>query len=185
MDPDAREEAKKLDIQIFEANIIYHLFDMFLKYMDEWKERQKAEAKKLAIFPCILKIDPLCVFHRSEPIIVGVTIEKGVLHVGTVLCVKVTDDKKHTEILTLGTVTSIEKDKKSKDSIREGEFAIKIEPRGQSHTFGRQFNHEHQLVSKLTRESIDALKSYFRDEPHMTKDDWKLVVQLKKYLNIM
>jgi len=159
MDPDARLEAKTLDIQVFEANIIYHLFDMFLRYMDDWREKEKAEAKKKAIFPCILKIDPQFVFHRSDPIIVGVKIEKGVLHVGTILCVKVTDDKGKPEILTLGTVASIEKDKKTKESIREGEVAIKIEPRGQSYTFGRQFNHEHQLVSKLTRDSIDALKN--------------------------
>mmetsp|Transcript_33519 Transcript_33519/g.28328 ORF Transcript_33519/g.28328 Transcript_33519/m.28328 type:complete len:133 (+) Transcript_33519:2057-2455(+) len=132
---------------------------MFMKYIEEWKERLKAEAKKKAVFPCILKIDPQCVFHRSEPIIVGVNVEKGVLHVGTLLCVKVTDDKKQTEILTLGTVVSIEKNKKNVESIREGEVAIKIEPRGQSYTFGRQFNHEHQLISKISRESIDALKN--------------------------
>lgn len=100
--------------------------------MDDWREKQKAEARKKAIFPCILKIDPQFVFHRSDPIIVGVNIERGVLHVGTPLIVKVTDDKGKPELLTLGTVISIEKDKKAKDSIREGEVAIKIEPRGTS-----------------------------------------------------
>jgi len=127
--------------------------------MDEWREKQKAEAKKLAVFPCILKIDPLCVFHRSDPLIGGVKIEKGVLHVGTQLVVKVTNDKNGHEFLNLGTVVSIEKNKKDVESVRDGEFAIKIEPRGTTYTFGRQFNHEHQLVSKLTRESIDALKN--------------------------
>lgn len=31
MDPDARLEAKNLEITVFEANIIYHLFDMFTR----------------------------------------------------------------------------------------------------------------------------------------------------------
>lgn len=31
MDPDARKEAKELEVQVFEANIIYHLFDKFNK----------------------------------------------------------------------------------------------------------------------------------------------------------
>lgn len=43
----------------------------------------------------------------------------------------------------------------------------------QSRTYGRHFDHQDQLVSKISRESINALKSHFADE--MTKDDWRLV----------
>lgn len=39
--------------------------------------------------------------------------------------------------------------------------------------YGRHFDHNDQLMSKITRESINALKSHFADE--MTKDDWRLV----------
>ena len=35
-------------------------------------------------------------------------------------------------------------------------------------TYGRQFDHNNSLYSKLTRESIDALKEHFKDE--MTKE---------------
>jgi hypothetical protein len=45
----------------------------------------------------------------------------------------------------------------------------------QSRMYGRHFDHNDQLVSKITRESINALKSHFADE--MTKDDWRLVSQ--------
>ena len=38
------------------------------------------------------------------------------------------------------------------------------------------------LVSRITRESIDVLKANFRDD--MTKDDWRLVIRLKKVFNI-
>jgi hypothetical protein len=43
--------------------------------------------------------------------------------------------------------------------------------------FKRHFDLEDQLVSKLTRQSIDMLKEHYRDE--MQKDDWNLVRALK------
>lgn len=43
----------------------------------------------------------------------------------------------------------------------------------QARMYGRHFEARDQLVSKISRESINALKSHFADE--MTKDDWRLV----------
>lgn len=43
----------------------------------------------------------------------------------------------------------------------------------QSRLYGRHFDHTDQLVSKISRESINALKAHFADQ--MTKDDWRLV----------
>ena len=37
--------------------------------------------------------------------------------------------------------------------------------------------------SQITRESIDVCKEHFRDD--LTKNDWQLVVQLKRLLDIM
>jgi hypothetical protein len=37
-------------------------------------------------------------------------------------------------------------------------------------------------VSLISRDSIDALKQYFKDD--LQQDDWKLVVQLKKMFGI-
>ena len=49
--------------------------------------------------------------------------------------------------------------------------------------YGRHFTHEDPLISRLNRESIDVCKTYFRDD--LSKADWLLVVQLKKWLDIM
>lgn len=43
----------------------------------------------------------------------------------------------------------------------------------QSRLYGRHFDHNDQLVSRISRESINALKAHFADE--MGKDDWRLV----------
>lgn len=48
--------------------------------------------------------------------------------------------------------------------------------------FGRHFDDTNQFVSILTRDSIDSLKQYFKEE--LNKDDWKLVIQLKKMFGI-
>ncbi len=39
-----------------------------------------------------------------------------------------------------------------------------------------------ELVSRISRKSIDLLKEHFRDD--MTKDDWRLVVKLKAMFDI-
>lgn len=48
--------------------------------------------------------------------------------------------------------------------------------------FGRHFDDTNQIASILTRDSIDSLKTFFKDE--LTKDDWRLVIQLKKMYGI-
>jgi translation initiation factor 5B len=37
-------------------------------------------------------------------------------------------------------------------------------------------------ISRITRESIDALKVHFADD--MMKDDWRLVLKLKKVFQV-
>lgn len=38
------------------------------------------------------------------------------------------------------------------------------------------------LVSRISRKSIDVLKQHFRDD--LSKEDWRLVVKLKKVFGI-
>ena len=61
-------------------------------------------------------------------------------------------------------------------------MAVKIEGESQV-MFGRHFDETHQIASLLNRDSIDALKQFFKED--LTKDDWKLVIQLKKMFNIV
>ncbi len=59
---------------------------------------------------------------------------------------------------------------------RGDRVAVKISYEDNSNktaTYGRQFDHTHGLVSKLTRVSIDALKEFFMEE--LTKEDLLLI----------
>jgi translation initiation factor 5B len=58
-----------------------------------------------------------------------------------------------------------------------------LPPLPQSRLYGRHFDHTDALISRISRESIDALKSHFAEE--MTKDDWRLVIKLKKMFGIV
>jgi hypothetical protein len=39
------------------------------------------------------------------------------------------------------------------------------------------------LKNKISRDSIDAVKNYFRED--MTKSDWQLIIELKKQFQIL
>lgn len=53
---DAQDLADSLGVKIFQADIIYHLFDQFTAYRDELKRKKREEFKSIAVFPCKLKV---------------------------------------------------------------------------------------------------------------------------------
>lgn len=55
---DAQDLADSLGVKIFQADIIYHLFDKFMAYREELRQRKREEFKHVAVFPCKLKILP-------------------------------------------------------------------------------------------------------------------------------
>jgi translation initiation factor 5B len=176
---EAREYANEMSVRIFTADIIYHLFDQFTRFMDELTARRQEEAAAIAVFPSIIRILPQHVFNQKDPIIVGVEVVEGILKVGTPLCVPALGG------LHVGNVTSIESNGREQETARKGSsVAIKIVNESNPNiTYGRQFDSSHSLYSTLTRASIDALKENFKDK--LENEDWRLVVKLKKVFNII
>ncbi|XP_069747098.1 eukaryotic translation initiation factor 5B isoform X2 [Narcine bancroftii] len=177
---DSQELADSLGVRIFSAEIIYHLFDAFTKYRQDYKKQKQEEFKHIAVFPSKLRIIPQFIFNSRDPIVMGVAIEAGLLKQGTPICVP------SKNFIDIGVVTSIEVNHKQVDVARKGqEVCVKIEPiPGESpKMYGRHFEATDFLVSKISRQSIDALKDWFRDE--MQKSDWQLIVELKKVFEII
>ncbi|RDD37781.1 Eukaryotic translation initiation factor 5B [Trichoplax sp. H2] len=143
-------------------------------------KKLKEQHKHLAIFPAKLRIAPQYIFNTRDPIVVGVRIEDGTIRSGTPLTALT---KEHVDI---GVVTSVEMNHKQIECGEKGqEVCIKIENIGGDapKLYGRHFDATNLLVSKISRDSIDVLKNYFRDE--MQKGDWLLVKELKKHFNII
>jgi len=176
---EARDYANEMNVRIFTADIIYHLFDQFTRFMNDFFDRKRQEAAAVAVFPCILKILPQHIFNQKDPIILGVEVFDGILKVGTPLCAPSIGG------LHIGNVIRIESNGKQQETAKKGSsVAIKIvNDTNPNLTYGRQFDATTSLYSTLSRASIDALKENFKDK--LETDDWKLVVKLKKVFNII
>ena len=176
--PEAAKVAEEEEIKIFEAEIIYHLFDQFMDYQKKCKEERKLGDGSKAVFPCILEMVKGACFNRKSPIVIGVNVKEGILRLNTPLCVP---DRGN---LRLGTVQSIEANGKPINVAlpKHGNVAVKIVNDG-SVMYERHFDDSNQIVSQLTRESIDQLKENFRDD--LSRDDWITVVKLKKIFGIV
>jgi translation initiation factor 5B len=180
---EAQEEADHLGIRIMTADIIYHLFDQFKAYIDGIRNAQRAAALSSndAVFPCVVQIIPEFVFNKKGQLVFGVTIVDGSLRLGTPLCVA---DKGNLEI---GRVISIEKDHKPVEKANKGDsVAIKIDTANSPNpttTYGRHFDHTNKLYSLISRKTIDSLKEFFKEQ--MKKEDWLLVIELKRIFNII
>ncbi|KAJ0247703.1 Eukaryotic translation initiation factor 5B [Hirschfeldia incana] len=180
---EARELADSMGIKIFCADIIYHLFDQFKGYVKDVRDEERKETSSEVVFPCVLKILPNHVFKRGNPIILGVEVIDGILKVGTLMCI-LKESEKSRVFVDLGRVASIHKDKKPLDDAKKGQqVAIKIiaSNPGEEKTFGEDFGIEDELVSHISRRSIDILKTLYRNE---LKDELKLVKKLKMLFKI-
>ena len=103
VDPDAARYAEDVGVKIFQADIIYHLFDNFTAHMAQLAEQRKEESKMDAVFPCVLK--PVAVFNKKDPIVVGLDVTEGSLRPLTPIAVVKTNAVTGVkEVLSLGRV---------------------------------------------------------------------------------
>jgi len=168
--------------ELISADIIYHLFDAFTKYMGEVQEAKRQAAMPNAVWPVKLKI--LKAFALRDPIVLGVDIIEGTLRTGTPVGVVKTDKETgKREIVTLGKITSIELNHKPIDVVKRTQIgagaAVKIERASyqSAKLYGRHFDDKDDVVSLITRQSIDTLKTSFRDQVDMA--DWALIKKMK------
>ncbi|KAI0042956.1 hypothetical protein FA95DRAFT_1563785 [Auriscalpium vulgare] len=187
VDRDAERMAEEMGIRLFKADIIYHLFDAFKAYNAEIVEAKRRDAAPMAVWPCRLKT--IACFAKRDPIILGVDILDGTLRVGTPLCVVKTDPVTGAkEIVELGKITSLEINHKSMEVVKKsqagGGVAVKIEHAvyQSAKMFGRHFDEKDELYSRITRQSIDVLKTSFKAD--VSNEEWLLIKALKPRLDI-
>jgi translation initiation factor 5B len=176
--PEAKVFANENDITIFQAEIIYHLTDMYDQYLKDLKTKEKEAARASAIFPVEIQYLEKQMIHRSKPIIIGVKVLDGTLKKGTPISTCGDNPR------MLGTVESIQVNNQPIDEAKIGqECAICIkEPSSWSPEADKDFHPKDHFVSKLNRQAIDLLKQHFRED--LTNDDWRLIVKIKSILKI-
>jgi translation initiation factor 5B len=147
--------------------------------MKDIREERRKEMAPKAIWPCVLRIVPSCIFNKKDPIILGVDVVEGSVRLGTPICVPSKGQ------MLLGKVGGIEVQHKPVDIAKKGQqIAVRIEGSqgDQAKTAGKHFVESDTLVSMISRTSIDILKETFRDE--VSKEEWLLIKKLKPMLNI-
>jgi translation initiation factor 5B len=178
---DVKTYAKNLQVKIFKDTIIYKLFDTFTEYINEIREIEKNKMREKVVFPCICRILPTFIFNKHDPIIIGVHIEEGVLKKGTPICIPSADG------IEIGLIKSIEKNHKELEEATVGdEVCISIiqKENKQQYSYSRHFTFENKLYSKISRESIDAIKDLYPEFVNQ-KEIFKLIKKLKKEFGII
>ena len=131
--------------------------------------------KQLAVFPCRFHILSPHIFHDCGINFIDIIIDEGMLKQNTPLVALVGD-----MLIDIGTVNTMTADNMSVQCATHSEkvrIGIDIS-RGDKKMFGRRFDHTTPIVSKITRQSIDACKTHFRND--LSKDDWRLMKTLKE-----
>ncbi|XP_006306668.2 LOW QUALITY PROTEIN: eukaryotic translation initiation factor 5B [Capsella rubella] len=177
--------ADKMGVKIFCADTIYDLSKHFKSYIVAIKEEKKKETACEAVFPCVLQILPNRIYRQKDPIILGVEVKDGILKVGTPICILKMIEKVRV-FMDIGHVASIKdlRDKPVDYAKKEQEVAIKIiasNPEEQK-MFGRHFGIEDELVSHISKRSMDVLRTNYWDE--LSNNVKTLVLRLEKIFKI-
>ena len=179
--PEIELMAKANGILIFRQQIMYRLFDDIMIHLNELASANKERLKDQVVYPVAFKIMPEFIFQNRNPILVGVEIESGIMRLGTPLCVQ-----SETGLIDIGRVMSIEQNRHPISEAKAGQqVCVRIDPMHgeQPKMLGRNFKVTDLIFSRITRESIDILKEFYRDE--LSNNDWRLVKQLKSFLGIL
>jgi translation initiation factor 5B len=173
---DAIESSKELGVQILADNVIHRLCDQFNNHREQIKTQQKKEILSETVFPVRMKILANCIFNKKDPIVVGVNVLEGKIHINTPICVFAK------EKISIGRIASLEVDHKSVDKVGPVKIvAIKIQSQNKEESqkiVGRHFEIEDELLSDISRHSIELLKKHFCDS--MSQEDWALLKKLKR-----
>ncbi|CAD6594840.1 BJ4_G0051210.mRNA.1.CDS.1 [Saccharomyces cerevisiae] len=187
VDKEAEQYAEQEGIKIFNADVIYHLFDLFTAYQEKLLEERRKDFLDYAIFPCVLQT--LQIINKRGPMIIGVDVLEGTLRVGTPICAVKTDPTtKERQTLILGKVISLEINHQPVQEVKKGQtaagVAVRLEdPSGQQPIWGRHVDENDTLYSLVSRRSIDTLKDKaFRDQ--VARSDWLLLKKLKVVFGI-
>ena len=140
---------KNMDnVMIFESDVIYHLIDDYL----EWEEKTRREIEKESfeklIMPAKITLLPDCVFHQSNPAVVGVRILGGKLQTGTNLI--------HPDGRKVGRVKQI---KKGPDSVAEATEGLEVSISIEGPTVGRQVDVGDTLFVDVPEHHVKVLET--------------------------
>jgi len=148
---DAKEEALKLGVKIFESKVIYQLEENYKEWKKEEEKKQEEEELQKYTLPAKIKILPGFIFRTSKPAVVGVKILEGTIRSGYALI--------NNKGKIIGKIQNIqEKNKEVEKAVDGMEVAISI----QGAVVGRNIKEEDILYSAIPKEQLYEMLSKFK-----------------------
>lgn len=150
--PDAKEEAMKAKIHIFQSDVIYKLIEDYENWVKEQKAVMEKKRLEAIIRPGRIRIMPDCIFRASKPAIVGVEVLGGKIRPGVEL-VKEDGTK-------VGTIKGIQdRGENIPEASYKKEVAISID----GPTVGRQIHEGDTLLVDLPEKHAKILEQELYD----------------------
>ncbi|MFW6196766.1 MAG: translation initiation factor IF-2 [Thermoplasmatota archaeon] len=162
--PDAREDIKKSDVNVFKNDVVYRLVEDY----EEWAEKKQAEIEEMKresiTHPGKFRILEDHTFRVSKPAIVGVRVLAGRIEPDQRIINK--DGKR------VGTIRSIREGDKSLDRAEQGEeVAVAIS----GPTVGRQIHERDELYTDIPEGDARKLK-----EIELTFDEKRILDEVRE-----
>lgn len=183
IDPAAQKEADMQGVTVFCEDVIYHLHDKAVEHFKKQRENQRSLRKP--VFPVAMKFvnhpnGKHMIFHSSDPILVGLEITNGTLHIGTPIMMYLPGKPMHNT--HLGHVLTIKKGQDDVKSAKKGEHVSVSIGSGQISSkpelTDKNTEGEPQFLSKMSTSDAEFLLENFRDE--MSEDSIKLIEAFRK-----
>lgn len=166
---DAEIEADLQGIRIFNNLIIYRVVEEYKEYITRRKNEDKAKAISELIMPAKMTIFPQYIFRRSDPLIMGVKVEGGVI----VPKLKIVNQDGE----VVGTLHSIKENTTFLQEAKKGaEVAISIT----GGVMGRNVKETDILYIKAPESDIRQLRTKFRDQ--LTSDTLDALIEYVKVM---
>jgi translation initiation factor 5B len=159
--------ARDNNIKIFSGNVVYTLFEEY----QEWKYQQEAERRKQAleklVWPAKIKLLKGCVFHQSNPCVVGVEVLAGRIRTKVRLIKK--DGKE------VGEIKELQSEGENVPLAEKGQQVAIAIP---GVTAGRQIKEGDVLYSFMPKSHLEIIQSEFINE--LGAEEIKTIEEFKK-----
>lgn len=164
---DALEEAERLDVPIFESNVIYTLLETYKGWKETEREKEKQGLLSSNMYPVKVKILPGYVFRKSKPAICGVEIISGILRPGARL------------INGSGEIVGKIKEIQDKgENVQEAKAGMQVAVSIDGGVIGRNINEGDVLYNFIPLDKINDLLTLFQRE-NMTEEE-ELLKEIKQ-----
>ncbi|MBI5228846.1 translation initiation factor IF-2 [Candidatus Micrarchaeota archaeon] len=171
VEKEIEEEAERMEVKLFEENIIYNLVDNYKRWVEEEKAEERRKAFAELTLPAKIAVLPGACFRASNPCIFGIEVLSGVIKKGY--------EMMNAEGTMVGKIKEIQHEREPIQESRKGQqVAVSMD----APYFGRQIKEKQFLYSSISREEVKMIEEkYLQALSDEEKELLKEIRRIKGY----